>query len=851
MHILTYTRNDFERANLRAILCNIFLWFITRRASEFSDDECVQNAEDLRYESSGSKREKEKVRRDSTSGFDAFKSAVTEAVRTSTLGAGLGMETPEERFARIENRVVVLEEEKRALTDILKKSLGEVATLFGTISEELSCSLEETSQSIDSNSGIIKSIMMQVVTTNATALSEAVEIVKSLRDKLESVVVEEDLKDYVENFLKIVNETADDKFQAVELPSMPLFEPIISEIVEEERKKIKKAMGMDIGSSGTQVSPPRPQTSQQDTLGVSNSSISSTKVSTKSEEECHNSLGLIGSASGERDDSQDSSTILSSVSETVGYPNGHALEAGENGALFHSGMFPHVNSENSSGEGKSKSMFVEDLEPELMKFGVPPGEKVIESYSCAIYPKRGLLTHGRMYVTKNFLCFSGWPEIKVMLDLSQIASVDRTNSVIFIANCVRLTTNDGVEYSFGSFLDRDHCYNLLKNMVEVKKGVYEVMNPTLASGLSSPVNTSRGVSISMTSESGDNNTFSETSEKVESPFSVLEDSSNARVENASTLKEGHLESRSEIKNVEINTSTVNFSELLKKHDIFSLCEESFSFSVSRLMNLFWEKGEGWKTFLENEGDLDIEYGEWNTYAECYVAEDPCKFPYQYSRLVSYAHPRTTMLMFGPKNAPAMQSQYLHVIEGTRVAPSKFVVLTVTQFDGIPMADTFKVVQYWCYEQCTNECITRVGVTVHFMKSTMFKSQVISGVRNELKVAVKQWCNYIDNLINKSEDDLSAAVAEALTDGLNSRRSSGIGRRSSRTMQEIVNPIISETINEMGPKSFWTLQNILIFVLLIVMITLLRQNFLLHGRFDKLEESLKRISQTLEAADSFR
>jgi len=31
-------------------------------------------------------------------------------------------------------------------------------------------------------------------------------------------------------------------------------------------------------------------------------------------------------------------------------------------------------------------------------------------------------------------------------------------------------------------------------------------------------------------------------------------------------------------------------------------------------------------------------------------------------------------------------------------PTKGVVLTVTQFDGIPMADVFKVLQYWSFEQ---------------------------------------------------------------------------------------------------------------------------------------------------------
>jgi hypothetical protein len=37
--------------------------------------------------------------------------------------------------------------------------------------------------------------------------------------------------------------------------------------------------------------------------------------------------------------------------------------------------------------------------PELAKFDLPPTEKVLEYFSCALYPKRGLLTHGRLLIS--------------------------------------------------------------------------------------------------------------------------------------------------------------------------------------------------------------------------------------------------------------------------------------------------------------------------------------------------------------------------------------------------------------------------------------------------------------------
>jgi hypothetical protein len=40
-------------------------------------------------------------------------------------------------------------------------------------------------------------------------------------------------------------------------------------------------------------------------------------------------------------------------------------------------------------------VMAEEAPAELQKFGIPPGDKLIISYSCALYPKRGMLTHGR------------------------------------------------------------------------------------------------------------------------------------------------------------------------------------------------------------------------------------------------------------------------------------------------------------------------------------------------------------------------------------------------------------------------------------------------------------------------
>jgi len=118
-------------------------------------------------------------------------------------------------------------------------------------------------------------------------------------------------------------------------------------------------------------------------------------------------------------------------------------------------------------------------------------------------------------------------------------------------------------------------------------------------------------------------------------------------------------------------------------------------------------------------------------------------------------------MFGPKNAPATQVQYLYlpcksnipggvksVEELKAFNPSRGLVLTITQFDGIPMADVFKVMQYWTFESGANlsnrTCSVKVGVAIHYVKSSMFKSQIFNGTKEELGDQV--WIRFLSPCI---------------------------------------------------------------------------------------------------------
>jgi hypothetical protein len=75
---------------------------------------------------------------------------------------------------------------------------------------------------------------------------------------------------------------------------------------------------------------------------------------------------------------------------------------------------------------------------------------------------------------------------------------------------------------------------------------------------------------------------------------------------------------------------------------------------------------------------------------------------------------------------------------------------VTQLDGIPFSDCFKVLQYWVCARGADPTQTAVtcAVGVHFIKSTMMKGNITSGVREEMVPQVKRLlASIIDNIVN--------------------------------------------------------------------------------------------------------
>lgn len=99
---------------------------------------------------------------------------------------------------------------------------------------------------------------------------------------------------------------------------------------------------------------------------------------------------------------------------------------------------------------------------ELARFGLASSDRVLEFFTCALYPKKGILTQGRwvklisihcivviyivdvderMYITQHFLAFSGWPDTRVLLPLQDLKSVEKMNTLKYVPNAILIKIN--------------------------------------------------------------------------------------------------------------------------------------------------------------------------------------------------------------------------------------------------------------------------------------------------------------------------------------------------------------------------------------------------------------------------
>jgi len=80
----------------------------------------------------------------------------------------------------------------------------------------------------------------------------------------------------------------------------------------------------------------------------------------------------------------------------------------------------------------------------------------------------------RLFITQHYVAFSGWPEARVLLSFSDISTITREKTLYYVPNAISIITNDKNEYFYASFLDREQCFNMLNNLLQVNRRLLEL-----------------------------------------------------------------------------------------------------------------------------------------------------------------------------------------------------------------------------------------------------------------------------------------------------------------------------------------------------------------------------------------
>ena len=785
-----------------------------------------------------------------------FKKVGTNVLRATKLSVAVGLETPAERVTRIELQIQQYEKDEKELYSTLVLSMSDVDEAHDGTRKDILNAINSTKEVVCESLKEMKKSMQSFLTWKISFIElsrQALEILKDYQEipNFKKTVREKGAKGEKDKHKWIM------KFEDIEK-----FDPLYSEIIENEKKNYgwTTASSGDYGRRGSVASQESglQLSTATSILSESQSDMDAIMIIPKMSRRRSKSFDDIGNVDSKKQDDNNRSYNNISMTDSNGDFEGiksedtaeqslHKEKAAsdpviENKRVVQSvpvqiappqpviyikgssaeknnkqsqsqpqpqvvkqkvspsnGSSHHQHNHNNHHHQHHKNHHDDSNVAEMMRFGLDEHDKVVESYTCALIPRKGLLTHGKMFITQNYIAFSGWPETRVLLAMELIESIEKQNTLMYIPNAISITTATE-EYFFGSFIDRDPCYNLLTRLSAVKKKLVEINGQSdnekrkVVLGLQTPkkldniplsgVGANLGASIGAVVSGigrdlgieigGDADSYSK---------SISNSNSNISHSIVHTILENNVEKVKSISEPikfpetsyqspprKVNESVVVGSDIdvaslfYNEKKVIKLCDSMIKGSYKDFFNKLWQGGKGYESFLSSEGDLNISFDEWKPFNGT-VAEDLNKIPFNYYRNFSYHHPRTTMLMFGPKNAPAKQIQYLYLNhqdgQGLPEAEEagQFLVLTVTQFDGIPMAEFFKVLQYWGYtSQPNNNIKTNIGLHVHFIKTTLLKGQVASGVKDELTTLAKRWCTFAQNFMDCKTDIITQSSA---------------------------------------------------------------------------------------------
>jgi hypothetical protein len=398
-------------------------------------------------------------------------SAILLASTAVKLKQGLGIESANDRIARIENQISTLEEKEVELTAKADSLLKAVTTDLLTTKKELESYLSSFTESLMVLLYNYKSTIDLIAKLQFHKFSSFTETIKGYKEYLiNQVNIDKDIEIAKEAFSSEELDVSSVTNELLEIPVIEPFKPVESQLLLEGRQKLLSSpvplssfssAAPSLSSTARNLFSPPPlppfnQPSSSSSIALSdrekhhhhqqqnqqqNHSFSSTQVEPPGTPEKNHSSFL----------SQDNSSLLLSsppvihsgvanhrsniITPIIQAPDSPSLPtsygSGSVSLLDTSNLFsdekslrelsvsspnitlppveldssamkrgpPSLQRQLSSNHSQQQQQQQQQQQPiidsELKKFGLSANDKVLESFSCALYPKKGILTHGR------------------------------------------------------------------------------------------------------------------------------------------------------------------------------------------------------------------------------------------------------------------------------------------------------------------------------------------------------------------------------------------------------------------------------------------------------------------------
>ncbi|TMW55100.1 hypothetical protein Poli38472_013862 [Pythium oligandrum] len=352
------------------------------------------------------------------------------------------------------------------------------------------------------------------------------------------------------------------------------------------------------------------------------------------------------------------------------------------------------------------------------KFKLDSPEQVVESYSCALF-LNNFPNHGRMYLTRERLCFTGWRDTIYVLSYTDIVAMEKKNTALIVPNAIEITAQNGEKTFFTSFVFRDECYQCILQLQAIQEATAAAMADTKLTVETESTHLEEPEVASPSGEAPVTPAATRSEQPTQQAVAVADRPVPSTKPNGGTKRAAPAPVR----------RIPERDTYLDEYEI--VLNERLPFSVDFAYKSLWiESDEFFHEFLTTGGETNIQISKWDMNPLSYTAVDKTD-NFLGSRRVAYNHNKKYMV--GPSCIPTVQTQRF------KWDPSSQLIISSTStVSDAPYCDYFRAENRWVFSanEEDDSCTLQVGIRIQWVKSTWLKKQIESTAMTEAKEYTK-------------------------------------------------------------------------------------------------------------------